>query len=55
MVQAGDKEYAEWYPKIRDSLIAMQRKDGSWGEGHETPMALIILSTPHRYIPIYQR
>jgi len=55
MVQAGDKEYAEWYPKIRDSLISMQGKDGSWGGGHETPMAIIILSTPHRYIPIYQR
>ena len=51
----GDKEYAEWYPQIRDALIARQRKDGSWGAGHETPMAIITLSTPHRYIPIYQR
>ena len=55
MVQAGDKEYADWYPKIRDALIAKQRKDGSWGDGHETPMAIITLATPHRYIPIYQR
>jgi squalene cyclase len=55
MVQAGDKEYAEWYPQIRDALIARQKKDGSWGAGHETPMAIITLSTPHRYIPIYQR
>jgi hypothetical protein len=55
MVQAGDKEYAEWYPKIRDKLIANQMQDGSWGLGHETAMAIIILSTPHRYIPIYQR
>jgi len=23
--------------------------------GYETPMAIIILATPHRYIPIYQR
>jgi len=55
MVQAGDREYAEWYPLIRDALIAKQSKDGSWGAGHETPMAVITLSTPHRYIPIYQR
>lgn len=55
MVQAGDKEYAEWYPQVRDALIARQRKDGSWGPGHETPMAIITLSTPLRYIPVYQR
>lgn len=63
MVQAGDKEYAEWYPLIRDALIRKQDAHGSWSEklkggkvaGYETPMAIIILATPHRYIPIYQR
>ncbi len=64
MVQAGDERYAKWYPQIRDALIARQQDNGSWsgqsadGEravGHETPMAIIILATPHRYIPIYQR
>jgi len=55
MVQAGDEHYAEWYPLIRDSLIRKQGADGSWGPGHKTPMAIIILATPHRYIPIYQR
>jgi len=83
MVQAGDKEYAEWYPLIRDALIRKQGASGSWsGEkgggkvakggkggkggdvvvvntsktsGYETPMAIISLATPHRYIPIYQR
>jgi len=60
MVQAGDERYARWYPKIRDALIALQKPDGSWQEKeqdypHKTPMAIIILGTPHRYIPVYQR
>lgn len=63
MVQAGGEHYAKWYPQIRDSLIALQKPDGSWNEGtaekpenypHKTPMAIIILGTPHRYIPVYQ-
>ncbi len=60
MVQAGDERYANWYPKIRDSLIELQQPNGSWQEKekdypHKTPMAIIILGTPHRYIPVYQR
>jgi hypothetical protein len=60
MVQAGDEFYAEWYPAIRDALISRQQDNGSWEKGkkdgaHTTPMAIIILATPHRYIPIYQR
>ena len=60
MVQAGDKRYAKWYPRIRDSLVSLQQPNGSWQEQeedypHKTPMAIIILGTPHRYIPVYQR
>ncbi len=60
MVQAGDNRYANWYPKIRDALISLQQPNGSWQEKekdypHKTPMAIIILGTPHRYIPVYQR
>jgi hypothetical protein len=61
MVQAGDEHYAEWYPLIRDALISRQKSDGSWGGGqngaasYESSMAIIVLATPHRYIPIYQR
>lgn len=63
MVQAGDERYAKWYPKIRDALIDLQKPDGSWVENkgdkkdypHKTPMAIIILATPNRYIPVYQR
>jgi len=60
MVQAGEDRYAKWYPKIRDSLISLQQPNGSWQEKekdypHKTPMAIIILGTPNRYIPVYQR
>ena len=61
MVQAGEEHYAKWYPQIRDALVKIQQPDGSWMEGkkkdypHATPMAIIILGTPHRYIPIYQQ
>lgn len=60
MVQAGDEEYAEWYPKIRDGLLEKQAKDGSWqggagGKVQSSTMAILILGTPHRFIPIYQR
>ena len=63
MVQAGDERYSKWYPKIRDALISLQKPNGSWVEQegdkpdypHKTPMAIIILATPNRYIPVYQR
>jgi squalene cyclase len=61
MVQAGDEEYSNWYPQIRDALISKQSALGAWGKAskqgisYEMPMAIIILATPHRYIPIYQR
>ena len=63
MVQAGDEHYAKWYPLIRDALVRKQNAQGAWpgaakgtkAVGHETPMAIIILATPNRYIPIYQR
>ncbi len=61
MVQAGEEHYAKWYPQIRDALLGLQQPDGSWNEGkmtgypHMTPMAIIILGTPHRYIPVYQQ
>ena len=49
-------------PLIRDALIRRQNAKGAWdkgsrhgGGGYSTPMAIIILATPHRYIPIYQR
>lgn len=62
MVQTGDEQYARWYPQVREALIKRQTAEGAWNKGrgqggssYATPMAIIILATPHRYIPIYQR
>jgi hypothetical protein len=62
MYQAGESYYQEWYPRIRDSLLAKQKSDGSWSASGEegdpsfgTSMAILILGVPYRYLPIYQR
>ncbi len=70
MYQASEKDYQTWYPKIRDSLVNAQDVDGSWKGGiptgvrtkietdrdsYCTPVAILILGVPYRYLPIYQR
>jgi hypothetical protein len=58
MYQAGEGYFQDWYPEIRNVLVAQQAKDGSWGGGrgeYSTPMAILILGVPYRYLPIYQR
>ena len=58
MFLAGGKYWQDWYPGIRDVLIARQSPDsGSWeGEvdaDYCTAMALIILQMPNRYLPVF--
>lgn len=62
MYQAGESYYQEWYPNIRDALLARQRPDGSWhgseggsGPCFSTSMSILILGVPYRFLPIYQR
>ena len=55
MYQAGESYYQQWYPRIRDSLIARQGKDGGWGGAVDTGMAILVLGVPYRFLPIYQR
>jgi hypothetical protein len=59
MYQAGESYYQEWYPHIRDALLAKQGQDGSWQGGHDTgygtSMAILTLGVPYRFLPIYQR
>jgi hypothetical protein len=63
MYQAGESYYQEWYPHIRDALLARQKPDGSWSvsggeEGdpaYATSMSILILGVPYRFLPIYQR
>lgn len=58
MYQAGDANYRQWYPRIRESLLSKQSQaDGSWPVQHgvETQFAILILGIPYRFLPIYQR
>jgi Squalene-hopene cyclase C-terminal domain len=57
MFLAGGDYWANWYPAIRDQLIAKQDTEGSWqgdaSKDYATSMALIILQMPNRYLPVF--
>lgn len=58
MFLAGGKYWADWYPAIRDLLIAQQNHSAGDWEGEVDPdyctaMALIILQMPNRYLPVF--
>jgi len=60
MYLAGDDEWKDYYPKLRDHLIAIQDEDGSWqgdsvGRVYGTSVALIVLQLPYNNLPIMQR
>ena len=60
MYLAGDKEWRDYFPKMRDHLLAIQNDDGSWdgdsvGRVYGTAIALIILQLPYNNLPIMQR
>ena len=56
---AGGTYWSEWYPAIRDELLANQRSDGNWPDQfcthYGTAMACLILQIPNNYLPILQR
>ena len=59
MYTAGGKRWEEWFPAIRDELIANQSNDGSWSDSlcrhYGTAMACLILQVPNNYLPILQK
>jgi len=60
MWHAGGKRWEDWYPAIRDELLARQLPDGSWPDSlvnneYGTAMACLILQMPNNYLPIFQR
>jgi len=60
MYMAGGDYWKEWWPAIRDELVARQLSNGSWtdhyaGGAYATAMSLIILQMPKRYLPIFQK
>jgi squalene cyclase len=63
MYQVGGKEWKEWYGKLVDYFVPKQSPDGSWGRTsrhevgpvYQTAIAVISLSVPLHYLPIFQR
>src|SRR5262249_7181313 len=63
MHQVGGKEWEDWYARIIQHLLPRQSSDGSWstieggsvGPVYQTSIAVIILSVPAHYLPIFQR
>jgi hypothetical protein len=59
MWTAGGAYWAEWYPAIRNELIATQQSEGNWNDQidphYATAMACIILQIPNNYLPIMQK
>lgn len=63
MHQYGGKEWEDWYAKMDNYFNDQQDKDGSWattsrrevGPVYQTSIAIIVLSTPAGYLPIFQR
>ncbi len=57
MFLAGGGYWAEWYPAVRDQMVARQGSTGSWSgeysEDYCTAMALIALQMPNRYLPVF--
>lgn len=59
MWHCGGERWQQWYPAIRDSLLATQADSGGWtdaiGPGYATAMATLVLQVPNDYLPIFQR
>jgi len=61
MLKRGGKAWATWFPVVRDKIIDVQNRDGSW-TGYScitartfcTACALLVLTSPNRYLPISQ-
>jgi Squalene-hopene cyclase C-terminal domain len=61
MWTAGGNYWVEWFPAVRDELIAKSRtgQGGVWtdwhGAAYATAMSCIVLQLPNNYLPIMQK
>jgi hypothetical protein len=61
MLQKGGEDWQKWFPGVRDKVVSVQNSDGSW-TGHHcitsrtfcTAAAVLVLTSPYRYLPISQ-
>lgn len=60
MYLSGEQAWQRYFPAMRDRLIEMQARDGSWpgdyvGPTYGTAVAALILELPYKHLPIMQR
>lgn len=63
LYQVGGKEWDEWYDRLSKFFLPQQSPSGAWdrtnrrevGPVYQTSIAVIVLSTPAHYLPIFQR
>jgi len=64
MYQIGGKDWEDYYSMIKKKFLASQQSDGSWsrtmeaqsaGPVYQTSIAILALSVPADYLPIFQR
>lgn len=65
MFQLGGHYWADFYPRLVDTLVRHQSTDGSWredagrgdlfGRAYATSLAVLTLTTPYQLLPIFQR
>ncbi|HMO13575.1 MAG TPA: hypothetical protein PKD64_11885 [Pirellulaceae bacterium] len=61
MLQKGGDDWNKWFSVVRDKIVNVQNSDGSW-TGHHcitsrtfcTAAAVLVLTSPYRYLPISQ-
>ncbi|TAH37893.1 MAG: prenyltransferase [Planctomycetota bacterium] len=58
---AGGRRYRNYFESVEQTLLRMQKDDGSWpnnvgpGRAFGTAVACLILQIPREYLPIFQR
>jgi len=62
MLQKGGADWKLWFPTLRDKIISVQNRDGSWAGAHCitsrtfcTAAACLVLAAPYRYLPASQQ
>jgi hypothetical protein len=56
LFQAGDEQFNAFYEPLCDKILKTQKNDGNFhGGAVSQQLSILILGTPYRFIPIYQR